>query len=178
MCRLLYFFQTNLLKKWQNSIFRFFPNLLSTALHQKCLILLKLFDCGNVIIVMCWLGSIVISERTRFQSTRNYNHCVSACVLFLALKMFSSVRTKLQRKHSISRKRQKQRDVKFVWNRWQLLFWGVYCRERSSVFPVAQKSHRVNTQTSKGGQVECKPMIVQLFSCRFQNVLLSRFWQR
>ena len=123
---------------------------------------------------MRWNGFIVIiiSKSTLF-SPEGIPIIVSLRVLFLALKMFSSVRLKLQRKHSISRKRQKQRYVKFVWNWWQLLFWGVYCRERSSVFPVAQKSHSVNTQTSKGGQAECKPMIVQLFCCRFQNVLLS-----
>ena len=77
---------------------------------------------------------------------------VSVCfwclaLLFLALKMFSSVRWKLQRKHSIFRKREKQReDVKFVWKHWQLLFWGVCCRKLSSVFAVAPKCPRVNTQ--------------------------------
>ena len=35
--------------------------------------------------------------------------------------------------------------VKFVWNLWQLVFRGVYCRGRSSVFAVVQKCHNVNT---------------------------------
>ena len=130
-----------------------------------------------VIIVMPWNSFIVLSESSIcLQSTRNCDFSVSGCaVLFLALKMFSSVRLKLQRKHSISRKRQKQRDVKFVWNWWQLLFWGVYCRERSSVFAVAQKSHSVNTQRPKGGQVEGRPIIVQLLCFHFQNGLPSWF---
>ena len=48
---------------------------------------------------------------------------------------------------NISKAGKKQReDVKFVWKHWQLLFWGVCCRKLSSVFAVAPKCPRVNTQ--------------------------------